>query len=163
MGACINGAVAAIPRREAMLADFPRREELASVQDHEYYPLSLYIELCDYLEARLGTYAFLRVGRKMAAAVVATAFPPTIRRVEDAVAEIDAAHRLFCRPVIGAFEIAKRDPGSITVRYTAPYNCMLQEGLFYEVALRFGAESATVTHSQCRRKGAEACLFEVKY
>ena len=163
MGAITNAIVAALLNRDTLLADFPRRHELSGIEDRAYYPLSIYLDLCDYLENRLGMYAWLRVGRRMAAAVMATAFPPTLKTVEDAIAEIDAAHRIFCRPPIGAFELVQRAQGRLAVRYTAPYNCTLQEGLFYEVALRYGAADAAVTHVECRRKGHDACLFEIRY
>ena len=84
-------------------------------------------------------------------------------RIEEAVAEIHAAQQLFCKPTVGAFEIAASAPARIAVRYTAPYNCILQEGLFYEVALRYGASDATVAHAECRRRGHDACRFEIRY
>lgn len=163
LGAATNSIVAAVLNRDTVLADFPRRDELSGIKDDALYPLSLSIELSDYLENRLGVYAWLRVGRRMASAIIETAFPPTLKTVEEAVAAIDAAHRLFCRPPIGAFELVDRAPGRLTVRYTAPYNCTLQEGLFYGVALRYGAADAAVTHLECRRKGSDACLFEIRY
>ncbi|APR76477.1 Hypothetical protein A7982_01824 [Minicystis rosea] len=163
LGAALNGIVAALLNRDTLLADFPRREELSRVKDQEFHPLSLYLEFCDYIENRLGVYAFLRVGRRMGVTVMATAFPPGIQTVEEAIAQVDGAHQMFCRPVVGAFDLTQRTPGQLVLNYTAPYNCTLQEGLFYEVALRYGAANATVTHAACRRKGAEACRFEIKY
>lgn len=163
LGVALNGIVAALLNRDALLADFPRRAELASVKDQEFHALSLYNEFCDYLENRLGMYAWLRVGRRMGVTVMDTAFPPGIRTVEEAIAQIDAAHRIFCRPVVGAFELTQGTPGHLVLRYTAPYNCTIQEGLFYEVAIRYGAANAAVTHAECRRKGAAACVYEIKY
>jgi hypothetical protein len=163
MGAAPRGVMEALLNRDVVLADFPRREELAAVDPAQFYPLALYTELCDYLEQRLGTYAFLRVGRKMGAAVMDTAFPPDVKSVEDAIAQIQGAHKFFCKPLVGAFEMVERSQGKVTVDYTAPYNCVLQEGLFYEVAIRYGAPNASVSHAACRRKGAPACRFEIKY
>lgn len=163
LGASVNGVVRALLDRETLLADFPRSRELDGIADGDYCPLSLYLDLCDHLEARLGVYAFLRVGRRMAVTVMDTAFPRHLESVEAAIAAIETAHRVFCRPVVGAFELVVRTPGRLAVRYTAPYNCTLQEGLFYEVALRYGASGATVTHAECRRRGAEACRFELVY
>lgn len=163
LGAAITGMRAALLNREALLADFARKQEIEDVRDDTIHPLSLYIDFCNYLETRLGMYAFLRLGRKMGAAVIATSFPKEIRSVADAIAFVQVAHEQFCRPVVGAFEVSEQSPGSLVVRYTAPYNCLLQEGLFYEVALRHGAPTATVTHKVCRRKDAAACLYEIKY
>lgn len=163
MGAAINGIYNALLNRDLLLTDFSRRDELEHVQDREFYPLSLYVDLCNYLEERLGKYAFLRVGRKMAIAVMDTAFPPNLKTIPEAIAQVNAAHQVFCRPVVGAFDVTHQSPGKIVVQYSAPYNCILQEGLFYEVALRYGAENATVTHTECRRTGATACRFDIKY
>lgn len=163
LGAAINGILAALLNRDALLADFNRRHEIQNIPSDGYHPISLYLEFCDYLEARLGVYAFLRLGRKVGSAVMDATFPPGLKDVEAAVSQIDIAHRIFCRPVIGAFEIMARKPGMLTVRNTAPYNCTLQEGLFYEVAIRYGAPNASVHHAACRRKGADACRYEIKY
>jgi hypothetical protein len=163
LGAAINGVVNALLNRDALLADFPRRHELAAIKNDAYHPLSLYIDFCNYLEARLGMYAFLRLGRKLGAAVMAASFPPELGTVEEAIAHINVAHKIFCRPVVGAFEPCERGPRMIELRYTAPYNCILQEGLFYEVAIRYGAANSTVNHVECRRRGAEACRYEIKY
>ncbi len=161
-GATAKAVVAAVLNRDTLLADFPRREELEKLEDREFYPLSLYLELCDYLETRLGTYAWLRVGRRMATAVMDQAFPKGLN-VEEAIAQIDAAHEYFCSPLVGAFELVERAQGRLVVHYTAPYNCTLQEGLFYEVAIRHGAPGATVIHTDCRRTNGKACRFEISY
>lgn len=163
LGASPKSVLDALLNRDTILADFPRKEELTTIKEDEYCPMSLYVELCSYLEERLGTYAFLRLGRKMAASVMATAFPAHVKSVEEAIAEVQGAHQVFCKPVVGAFEITDRSPGKVIVRYTAPYNCVLQEGLFYEVAMRYGAVNASVTHAVCRRKGEPACRFEIRY
>jgi hypothetical protein len=159
----IKGIEASLLNRDSLLSDFPRRQEIAALAGDVFHPLSLYLEFCDYLEERLGVYAFLRLGRKMATAVMDASFPPGLKDVADATAHINIAHQWFCRPVVGAFEVAQHGTAGLSVRYTAPYNCILQEGLFYEVALRYGAPSASVQHVACRRKGADACLFEIKY
>jgi predicted hydrocarbon binding protein len=163
LGAAVNGLVGALLNRDALLADFSRKDELVGLRDDTLHPLSLYLDFCNYLETRLGMYAFLRLGRKMGAAVIATSFPKEISSVAEATAFVNVAHQQFCRPVVGAFEVTEESPGRLVVRYTAPYNCLLQEGLFYEVALRYGAPGATVTHSACRRKGADACRYEITY
>jgi hypothetical protein len=163
LGAAITGIRAALLNRDALLADFSRRVEVEAVHDETLHPLSLYLDFCNYLESRLGMYAFLRLGRKMGAAVIATSFPKDIKNVAEAIAFIQVAHTQFCRPVVGAFEAIEKGPGALHVRYTAPYNCLLQEGLFYEVAIRYGAPNATVTHAACRRKGEGACRYEISY
>lgn len=163
LGNAINSIVVSLLNRDALLADFSRRDDLAGLENHVYYPLSLYRDLCEYLEQRLGMYAFLRVGRRIGAGVIATAFPPSVSSVEDALAQLDAAHQVFCRPVVGSIDLLHRAPGHLTIRDTSPYNCTVEEGVLYEMAIRYGAPQATVTHAQCRRKGADACHYEIRF
>lgn len=163
LGAAINSIVGALLNREALLADFSRKDELVGLRDDTFHPLSLYLDFCNYLETRLGLYAFLRLGRKLGAVVIATSFPKDMPSVAEAIAFINVAHQQFCRPVVGAFEVTEESPGRRVVRYTAPYHCLLQEGIFYEVATRYGAPGATVTQAACRRKGADACRYEITY
>ena len=163
VGAITNAIIEALLNRDAVLADFPRRTELQDLEDDVFYSLSIYLELCDYLEERLGRYAFLRIGRRMALAVMDSTFPPSLQTVEEAVAQINAAHEMVCKPALGGFDIIDANAAGLSVHYTAPYNCTLQEGAFYELALRYGASNATVTHAKCRRKGRDACQFDIQY
>lgn len=163
LGAAPRSVLAALLNRDTILADFPRKEELINIDAAAFYPIALYLELCSYLEERLGTYAFLRLGRKMGAAVMDRAFDTDAKTFDEAVAQIEGAHKLFCKPVVGGFQIVTREPGKIALDCTTPYNCVLQEGMFYEIAIRYGAPNATVTHASCRRRGAAACRFDVKY
>jgi hypothetical protein len=52
---------------------------------------------------------------------------------------------------------------TMTVRYTAPYDCVLQEGLFDEVGVAYGGSVVRVAQTECRRRGAAACVFEIEY
>ncbi|NVB41048.1 hypothetical protein G6O69_24620 [Pseudenhygromyxa sp. WMMC2535] len=163
LGSISLAIIDALHNRDALLADFPRRHELDKIEPDQPYPLSFYLELCDYLEQRLGVYAFMRAGRRMAKVVMDTTFPPEIETIPDAIAHAQVGHESLCKPAIGKFELVESRPGFVAVRYTASFNCILQEGLFYEVALRYGAEDASVAHAECRRKGADACRFEIRY
>ena len=163
LGAITNTIIRALPNPDAVLAEFPRKRALDDLRDDQAYPLSLSLELCDYLEQRLGVYAFLRTGRKIGKVLMDTSYGPELRSVADAIAQMQVAHQALCEPAIGSIDLVESRPGFAAIRYTASFNCILQEGLFYELALRYGAQDATVTHSECRRKGADACRFEIRY
>ena len=65
--------------------------------------------------------------------------------------------------VLKATSIVDNEPGNMLISYTAPYNCKLQEGLLAVIARRYGYENALVSHPECRRKGAPACLYRISY
>ncbi len=164
LGVTINTVVRALSDPDVLLEDFPRRAELAQVKDDGYYPVSLYVELTDFLEAGFGWGAMLRHGRAVGRTVIDVSLSNLpITGVREAIEAVQTAHTHFCRQVEGAFEITRAEPGMLWVRYTAPYNCVLQEGLLMEVAARYGAGRALAAHERCRRHGAEACIFRIKY
>ncbi|MCB9537305.1 MAG: hypothetical protein H6704_13715 [Myxococcales bacterium] len=164
LGVTINTVVRALSDPDVLLEDFPRRAELAQVKDDAYYPVSLYVELTDFLEDGFGWGAMLRHGREVGRTVVDVSLSKMpIRSVREAIEAVQAAHEHFCQPVEGAFEVTRAEAGMLWVRYSAPYNCVLQEGLLMEVAARYGAGRPLVAHERCRRHGAEACIFRIKY
>ncbi len=162
MGYAINGIVGALLTK-IVLKDFSRKEEIESVENEQFYPLSLYIDFTDYLEAHLSTESMTSLGRAVGRAVVENSFPPSIATVKEALMEVQKAHEMFCKPVIGKFEISEETDDCITMKYTAPYNCILQEGLLFEIAKKYGLKMPAVTHKECRRNGASECIYEVKF
>jgi len=76
---------------------------------------------------------------------------------------VQQAHEHFCEPTIGEFRVVDEREGILRLRYTAPYDCVLQEGLLSEIALTYGGSMVEVSHLECRRSGALACLFEIKH
>lgn len=164
LGVTINTVVHALSDADVLLEDFPRRAELATVKDDAFYPVSLYVELTDFLEEGFGWGAMLRHGRAVGRTIIDVSLSKMdIGSVREAIEAVQTAHTHFCRPVEGAFEVTRAEAGMLWVRYTAPYNCVLQEGLLMEVAAQYGAGRALVAHERCRRQGAEACIFRIKY
>ena len=92
-----------------------------------------------------------------------TAFPENINSLREAIEQIQKAHELFCKPVKGEFCIIEDKKGLIRIKYTAPYNCILQEGLLTEIAEKYSGNFPKILHPECRRNGKSACIIEIKW
>jgi predicted hydrocarbon binding protein len=163
MGAAINGVVNALTADNIVFKDFPRSNELKKVEDSKYYPLDLYLALVDYLEEKFSPTVLFMLGESVGRAVIDTSFPPDLKSVVEALDLLQKAHEQFCKPVEGEFRVIEDREGVVKLRYTAPYNCILQEGLLSEIARNYGGRFPSVSHVECRRDGKEACIYEMKY
>jgi predicted hydrocarbon binding protein len=163
MGAAISGAYAYIPQREIILRDFTRKAELEEVQDDQFYPLSLYTDMIDFLDEKFKSDIVLEnIGKAVGESVIETALEPlNLDSVKSAVDAIQKAHEMFCKPVEGSFKLIEEQDRFLRIRYTAPYNCVLQEGLIFVITRRYGGPGALVRHVECRRRGAAACIYEL--
>jgi predicted hydrocarbon binding protein len=164
LGGAIAGVIKAMLSPDAVLRDFPRYEECKAVIPDRPYPLSLYLELVGFLHKKLSRQVIFKIGRSVAREVIRVALSEAeLKTPAQAIAAIQKAHEFFCKPVLGEFRVTEEVPHRLRVRYTAPYDCVLQEGLFYEFAITYGGGIVNVEHLECRRSGANACVYEIKY
>ena len=64
---------------------------------------------------------------------------------------------------IGAFEIVDRSENRVLCREDSPYNCDFTEGIFIGVVRNFGGRNVRVEQTECRRRGASHCLYNVTW
>jgi predicted hydrocarbon binding protein len=164
LGGAIVGVIKAMLSPDVVLRDFPRYQECKAILPDKPYSLDLYLELVDFIHTRLNRQVIFKMGRSVAREVISVSLSEAnLKTPSQAIAAIQKAHEFFCNPVVGEFKITEETLGLIRLRYTAPYDCVLQEGLFYEFAMTYGGSSVSIEHNTCRKTGAPACLFEIKY
>ena len=164
LGSAIKGALGAISNQAVILKDFPRMKELENMEDSKFYPLSLYTDLTDYVEKKMNKSYMINVGREVGKAVIQYSLEAMkIKTVPEAIYAINEAHKQFCKPVKGEFKIISEEGKKIRILYTAPYNKSVQEGLIYEIAMKYGTSLATVKQLTEKINGAESTIFEVGY
>ncbi len=162
MGAAILGVKESLIS-PSILREFSRLAELEQVTPSGFYPLSLYLELVDYLSARLNKAVVLKMGRRVGQNIIETSLSKlSIANAAEAIQAIDAAHEQFCSPKLGSFEVVDKSENALTVVNTTPYECVLQEGLFSAVAEQYGRRPA-VEHVACRHNGAPACRYRIEF
>lgn len=163
--------VVAVEQEEAFadcrraLHGHPKAPVWRNMDPAEFYPLADYLDLVDFLEDTLSDRnRFLELGRVLGRAVIQDYFSGMdLDSVNAAIGAVQAAHEACCRPAQGGFEVLRETKRSVDVRYTAPYNCLLQEGLFLEIAAAYGGRVPFVQQKACRRDGDDACIYEIRY
>jgi predicted hydrocarbon binding protein len=169
VGAIIDRLTALLPNNVARLDDFPRIEELEAIEGSKFYPVSLFVDLAAYVEARLDSREeMLNLGRSFGSAIIGRYLGQMkIHSVDEAIKELNDIYQAWSRNVYGAWEIQKRlsagNRQTLVISYTWPYNCALQEGILLEIARVFGGLFPEVTHSQCMRDGDPQCVYELSW
>jgi hypothetical protein len=145
-----------------VLRDFPRYDEVMAIDPAKFYPLDLYVDLVEFINRKLSRQVILKIGRSVAREVIRESLSKmNLRNAGEAIRAVQQAHEHFCRPAVGEFRVTSETGTAIVVRYTAPYDCVLQEGLFLEIALAYGNSLANIEHRECRRRGAQACVYQI--
>ncbi len=165
MGIAINSVVKSLSSPKLFLENFQNYKEVMEIDNQKYYPLSLYLDLVTFIEKKTNSNSsvMLKLGRAVGKSIIETAFPSNISSVKEAVEQIQKAHELFCKPVTGKFFVIEEKKGFIRIKYTAPYNCILQEGLLLEIVTKYGGKLPKISHSECMLDGKNACVFEIKW
>lgn len=131
-----------------------------------WYGLASYMAFLAQVEARHGREALRAMGR---AIPDTSRFPPELDSLGRALRLLDVAYQVNHRGgVIGSYQVRQLDPGWAEMRCENPYPCDLDFGILERLVERFhgGDPQAGVVHRpgpQCRRLGARACLFDLRW
>lgn len=131
-----------------------------------WYPFQAYLDVQAEVYRTVGANTLARVGRKL---VEGANLPPTLNRVHDALAGLDADYRARhrCSDSGGfTYEVVDDTRGVMVV--SNPYPCELDHAVVESLARRMqpdGAVWARVRHlpGGCRKEGAEECTLEVTF
>ncbi|MEW6351274.1 MAG: hypothetical protein AB1646_19645 [Thermodesulfobacteriota bacterium] len=165
LGACTVAVREHIPHWRTIFSGFRRVQELVKVKEDEFYPLDLYLDTVQFVENTFrDNIVMYQFGRDVGKSVIEASLAKLrLNSVGDAIRAIQSAHEFFCRPVKGAFEVIEEGAGYAKVKYTAPYHCVLQEGLFHEIAIAYGGADVAVEQRKCVRRGDQVCLFVLNW
>lgn len=143
--------------------------ELRGIEDPQaerWYPFQAYLDVQAEVYRTVGPNTLARVGRKL---VEGANLPPTLTRVHDALAGLDADYRARHRCAnSGGFSYRVVDETRGLMEVRNPYPCELDHAVVESLARRIqpaGAVLARVRHlpGRCRNQGAEACTLEVTF
>lgn len=147
----------------------------------QWYPQQAWLDAFRSISERIGTNTLYAIGRKIPANAQ---FPPQIETIEDALASIDVAYHMNHRrggqvmfdPATGAmlegighYVYEKKGPKHLRVTGENPYPCDFDRGIVIAMAERFRPAEAMllrVSHAiegPCRRRGDDACIYDVTW
>jgi len=145
-----------------MAADLDPKQPTAMV------PISLYNEMCSWIETNLGSSNLRRAGElignraydQMVADPSMDSTPDPLEMMKQLVV---VASNMIQDPLGRGWEILEESPGNIVMRRTQSFNCILQEGLLQSLVQRCNVTLVSVQHISCVRNGDEFCDFGVTW
>jgi len=134
---------------------------LRTVSPNDWYPIDWLLELMEKLDAEVGRYGLLRMGR----ALFKMSHERRVREVAHSAADIvygiDAMYHHANRGErIGGWKVLSFEPGRAELEKTTPHHCVMEQGILAEALATVGCPGS-VTQRECFRKGADACVYTI--
>lgn len=137
-------------------------ERLKKVRESEWYPIDLLLDGFEKLAARSDAFALRNVGYRIFQMSHAENVKRAVHSARELLHGFDHIYKDVNRGIgIGGWKVVKFEPGYAQLEKTTPHHCVVEEGIVEE-ALRTVGVPAQVSQSQCFRKGAEACIYEIR-
>jgi hypothetical protein len=134
-------------------------EQLAKVKPDGWYPIAWLLELMDRVDAKLGRYALMRMGRVLFQLSHEGKAP--IKSGRDVVYGIDAMYRAANRgDGIGGWRVVEFERDRAVLEKTTPHHCAMEEGILLQ-AFTSVKSPAVITQARCFRDGHPLCEFHV--
>lgn len=130
-------------------------------------PITVYNNVCDWIETNVGTASIRNAGRaigKRAYSSMVDAgklFDPKPQEVMEAL--VWAADTMIHDPKRRGWLILECTERKIIMRRTQTFNCILQEGLLLSLVERTGVLMPSVKHVRCTRIGDPYCEYVVSW
>ncbi len=134
---------------------------LARVTPDGWYPISWMLDLLDLLDERVGQMGLRQMGRKVFRTTHGEHVRQTCYSARDILHGLDELYRRANRgELIGGWTMMDFAPGRAVLECTAPHHCSMVEGLLCEALMTVGVP-AVVTQTECFRRGAESCVYQI--
>jgi hypothetical protein len=135
--------------------------KLSRVDPNGWYPIAWLLDLMDKLEAHVGRYALLRMGRTLFDLSHRERVVEVARSARDIVYGIDEMYHYANRGVgIGGWKVVRFDAGHAELEKNTPHHCVMEQGILTEALFAVGCPS-NVEQKGCFRDGAGQCTFIV--
>ncbi len=136
-------------------------DRLAAVEADGWYPIEWLLTLMDRVDAKLGRYGLMKMGRVLFSMTHAERSANDAKSGYDIVYGLDTMYRYANRgEEIGGWKVLRFDAARAEIDKTTPHHCAMEEGLLAQALASVGAP-AVVTQSACFRTGAPSCRFEL--
>jgi hypothetical protein len=132
-------------------------QRLATVRPDGWYPIDWLLELMDRIDARIGRYALMQMGRAVFKLSHEGRSPLASGR--DVIYGIDGMYHAANRgEQIGGWRVVGFERDRALLEKTTPHHCAMEEGILLQ-ALQSVGTPAVVTQQRCFREGAELCEY----
>jgi hypothetical protein len=160
IGSDILSVLQVVKQPEQVLGAEEARK-LGRVDPNGWYPIEWMLSLMDTLDARMGHYSLLHMGRALfklshEARVIAVA-----KSAHDIVYGLDAMYHHANRGRdIGGWKVLRFNAGHAEMDKTTPHHCVMEQGILNAALTAVGCP-AMIAQRQCFRRGADSCIYSI--
>ncbi len=136
-------------------------ERLKLVKAEAWYPIEQLLALMEILEAHVGSYGLMQLGRKLYESTHKQRVLLSARNAKDILYGLDKMYHHSNRGAgIGGFQVLRFEPGLADVEKNTAHHCIVEQGMLTEALLSVGS-ACNVTQTRCFREGADTCVYRV--
>ena len=136
-------------------------ERLQKVRADGWYPIEQLLGLMEILEAHVGPYGLMQMGRKLFELSHKQRVLLTATSAKDILYGIDSMYHHTNRGRgIGGWRVLKFEPGVCELEKNTAHHCIMEQGILTAGLASVGC-ACNVSQIQCFRDGADTCIFRV--
>ncbi len=136
-------------------------ERLQRVQADEWYPIEWLLGLMEILEAHVGPYGLMQMGRRLFELTHKERVKLIAKNAYDILYGIDNMyHHANKGRGIGGWRVTKFEPGLAELEKNTPHHCVMEQGILTEALLTVGC-ACNVSQIRCFRDGHDTCVYQV--
>lgn len=160
LGADILAAVKILKMPEHVLGE-REWKRLQTVKPDAWYPVELLLGLMEILDAHVGRYGLMQMGRKLFEASHKERVMRSARTAKDVLYAMDNIYHHGNRGSgIGGWQVLKFENGLCEIEKNTAHHCVVDQGLLTEALLAVGC-ACNVEQIQCFLDGAPTCIYRV--
>ncbi|MDP2345315.1 MAG: hypothetical protein Q8O67_30505 [Deltaproteobacteria bacterium] len=135
---------------------------LTALDPAGWYPIAQLLELMELLDRRVGAHGLLTMGRTLFKMSHERRTKQEATSAADIIFGLDGMYHFANRGIdIGGWKVVGFQPGKAQLTKNTPHHCGMEQGILDE-ALRLVGAPSRISQTECFRKGAEQCRFNVQ-
>lgn len=136
-------------------------ERLKRVRADAWYPIEWLLGLTEILEAHVGRYGLMQLGRRLFEASHKDRVLQVAKSAKDILYGMDSIYHHHNRGRgIGGWRVLKFDGGYAEIEKNTPHHCVMEQGMLTEALLSVGC-ACNVIQTRCFLDGADTCVYDV--
>jgi hypothetical protein len=136
-------------------------DRLKEIQPDQWYPIEWMLGLMEILEAHVGKYGLMQLGRKLFELSHRQRVMSYSRTAKDVLYELDKMYHQTNRGRgIGGWQVTRFEPGLAEVENNTAHHCAMLQGMMTEALLVVGT-ACNVIQTRCFLEGADTCIYQV--
>jgi len=136
-------------------------DRLKTIEADGWYPIEWLLGLMEILEAHVGPYGLMQLGRKQFQMSHKDRVALVAKSARDILYGIDGMYHHTNRGRgIGGWRVLKFEAGSCEIEKNTAHHCLMEHGILTEALLTVGC-ACNVVQTQCFIDGADTCVYQV--